>query len=80
MNKYKYIKEYIRITEDWLFPNDDTKILDNNFICYKDGDKVKVSVGTINSNGETYGAVINIDYTNYKLYVRKQKINKILKR
>lgn len=77
----KYLKEYIRITEDWLFEDNNVSILDGGFIYYKEGDKVKVSLGTINNNGILGGAVIFVKYyDDYFQEVRKLKIKKLLKR
>ena len=78
----KYLKEYIKITEDWLFYNKNIEILDGGFICYREGDRVKVSLGTIDTvTGKTGGAVLFVNYyPDYSLIVRMLKIKKLLKR
>lgn len=79
----KYLKEYIKITEDWLFYNKNVELIDNVLISYKeDDDRVKVSLGTIDTvTGQTGGAVLFVKYyPDYSLIVRRLKINKLLKR
>ena len=77
----KSLREYIRITEDWLFYNKNIELLDSGFIYYREGNRLKVSLCTIdNVNGQTGGGVLYVKYLDYQLEVRRLKINNILKR
>lgn len=75
----KYLKEYISIKENWLITNNNVEIQDDGFIFYREVDKIKVLLGTIDRvTGRTGGAVIYVEYLDYQLEVRRLKINKIL--